>query len=367
MSGSDGCRGAQVSVAESSPSTTAISTSDLYKKGLCDYGVNVADGCRHGCSFCYVRSSPPIRYDPGGKYANAGIDDPAGDWGNFVLYRDGVVEATARDCQRISDDDWRTTERGQGVVGVSFLTDCYMDPRAAKLTRGVVAAIVGHHRPVRVLTRNPKLLADLHGDFYAALPSDLVTVGTSIPGLDAGKVRALERGTPPVEQRFRGLEALDDSVPTFVSMGPTYPSQDASDLRTLLATISDRLDPEVVFHEPLNPRSGNIGECIEQARACGESGLADALEAIRDRDNWRRYALRHLRDVQRAAEDVGQQVHLWPDETLAKNAPRDAREWCMAWRERPSPEAIGDGPACDDEYPGLPRMQSALDTFGGGE
>lgn len=345
-------------VQETSPSQTAISESNLNEKGLCDYVVNVADGCRHGCQFCYVPSMPAIWGDPGDKFAEAGIEEPADEWGDYALYRDDVVENTARDCQRLLPENWNTTERGQGVVGISFGTDCYMDKRAGELTRGVVETLVGHDRTARILTRNPKLLADLHGEFYESLPMENITVGSSIPSTDKFEVAAIEPAAPSLHQRIQGMESLRN-IPTFVSMSPTYPTQDYSDLEDTLEHIHRRIRPSVVFHEPINPRSGNIEKCIQQARESGQETLARELERITDREAWRLYALQQLRDVQVAAKRVGQRVHLWPDKDLVKNAPTSSqREWCRAWRERPSPERIGDGPHCEEPYPEVPEIRA---------
>lgn len=342
-----------------SPSQTALSESNLNEKGLCDYVVNVADGCSHGCQFCYVPSMPSIWGDPGDKFADAGIDDPADEWGNYALYREDVVENTAKDCQRLLPDNWNVTERGQGVVGISFGTDCYMDKRAGELTRGVVETLVGHGRAVRILTRNPRLLASLHGDFYAELPSDQITIGCSIPAIPSrGKqqVEAIEPGAPALTHRLNGLMNLSN-VPRFVSMSPTYPTMGYSDIEATLEEIKLSLSPSVVFHEPINPRSGNIEKCIEQARESGQDALARKLEAITNDADWRLYALQQLRDAQVAAKRVGQRIHLWPDKDLAKNAPtKEQREWCRAWRERPTPEGIGDGPACREPYPEVPEI-----------
>lgn len=345
-----------VSVTGTSPSQTALSESDLNEKGLADYVVTVADGCTHGCKFCYVPSGPSIWADPGDKFADAGIDDPAGEWGDYALYRDDVVANTAEDCQRLLPDGWRTTRRGQGVVGVSFHTDCYMDPRAGELTAGVVKTLVGHGRDVRILTRNPRLLASLHGDLYSGLPLKQVTIGSSIPSLDEQAVAAIEPQAPAIEHRLQGLAELRNTQ-RFVSMSPTYPTMEYADLRRTLEVIERRVSPSVVFHEPINPRSGNIEACVEQAREAGQHDLARALERIRNRDTWRLYALQQLRDVQVAATQVGQRVHLWPDEDLVENAPTEAqREWCRAWRQRASPERIGDGPACEEPYPEVPEI-----------
>lgn len=361
-------------IRESSPSQTAISESKLNKKALCDYVINVAEGCRHGCRFCYVPSTPALRMDPGGKLEDAGVDDARDEWGEYVLYRDDVVQNTADDCRRL-DGKWKTTDRGQGVVGLSFATDCYMDDRVAELTKGAVTALVGHNRTARILTRNPTLLESLHGEFYGSLESGSVTIGSSIPSLDSGNVAVMEPNSPPVEQRLRGLEALRErhpSVPLYVSMSPTYPTQDYSDVRQLLKELSDRLNPSVVFHEPINPRGGNLDACIEYARANNRDELARGLETITDRDEWRRYALQQLANVQRAATEVEQSVHLWPDTDLVENAPTaEQREWCQAWRDRPSPERIGDGEACLDLYPEIPEIdaheQGTLERYRGND
>lgn len=361
-------------IRESSPSQTAISESKLFKKGLCDYVINVADGCTHGCSFCYVPSMPSIWGDPGDKFADAGIDDPSDDWGGYALYRDDVVENTARDCQRLLPEKWRVTGRGGGVVGISFGTDCYMDPRAGELTQGVVNTLVGHDRVARILTRNPKLLADLHGEFYEALPAGAVTIGSSIPTLNVEDAAAIEPGAPPIGYRIRGLASLD--VPTFVSMSPTYPTQGYDEIEALLRELKREIEPTVVFHEPINPRSGNFEKCVDSARLAGQDDLAGELDRLRDAEHWRRYALRQLRDAQLAAEEVGQLIHLWPDERLLPSLDDDgqpenptlAEAWCQAWRERPTPEAMGESPACVDPYPDVPEIdtteQGELGRFG---
>jgi hypothetical protein len=86
-----------------SPSQTALSESDLNEKALCDYVVNVADGCSHGCKFCYVPSMPQIWGDPGDKFAEAGIEDPSDEWGDYALYREDVVANTATGSEHIDD------------------------------------------------------------------------------------------------------------------------------------------------------------------------------------------------------------------------------------------------------------------------
>lgn len=358
------------SISGKSPSQTALSESKLKKKALCDYVVNVADGCSHGCKFCYVPSTPGVRMDPGGKFEDAGIEDVREEWGDYSLYREDLPQNLADDCQRLQDT-WNRTRRGQGVVGISFATDCYMDARAAGITEWAVRILTGHQRSVRLLTRNPKLAADLHGDLLGALGAQgLLTAGASIPSVREDEVAAIEANAPPVEHRLAGLSALEDAgVPVYVSMSPTYPTHDEAAIRETMEAIDDHVSPTVIFHEPINPRGGNFDACVSGARDAGEDELADALEAIRSADEWTHYAVQQLRFVQELGEEMDLPVHLWPDDRLLSDTGSAAVEkWCQAWRDRPSPEEIGNGVACSDPYPSMSSSigagsQASFDAF----
>jgi len=79
-------------------------------------------------------------------------------------------------------------------------TDCYQDRRTAQITRGCVVELVDHGFPVRILTRSPAVVRDLDVFEWAVERSQnqdgkLIRVGSSIPCLDEGQVRAIEPGT----------------------------------------------------------------------------------------------------------------------------------------------------------------------------
>lgn len=354
-----------------SPSTTALSESGLNEKALCDYVLNVAEGCSHGCRFCYVPSTPPYRFDPGDKLEDAGIDDPRAEWGEYVLYRDDLVDHLEDQLDSIGE--WRTTERGQGVVGISFGTDAYMDERAGELATSAAETLVEHGKPVRILTRNPRLADQLFGERLAALAErGELTVGTSVPGFDDEKIAVLEPNAPPVSARLRDLESLDSrGIPVYVSMSPVYPAMGKADLRETLETIVDHVDPTVIFTEPINRRGGNLEACAEAAEDAGYEHLAARLESIQNEQRWLEYAAVFFGSVQRLAEEdwFDSPIHLWPDEQLIKIVSDDMAEWLRAWKKRPSPETVGDGPACTDGYPETlydepTRMEQAdLDSF----
>jgi len=332
------------------PTAAVLSESGLNTKHLCDYVINVATGCRHGCKFCYVPSTPAVRTRPDMLKEHADVDNPQLEWGEYVLYRDGLGERLAEHLPR--KRSWKDTRRGAGVVGISFATDCYMDGRAGEITRNVVQALADNERYARVLTRNPILALQDLKTFQEA--GEYVTIGSSIPCLSASQVQSIEPRAPAPKHRLRGLKEFNDhGVQTFVSMSPTYPTLDRDDLRNLLERIA-KCDPAVIFHEPINPRGGNFDMTVQAARESGELELANQLEALRDRETWLQYSLNHLAAIQEIGGELDLPVHLWPDKWQVNLADDDVTEWLQAWKTRQSPEPFGGRTLPDTTLPEIP-------------
>lgn len=332
------------------PTEAVLSESGLNDKHLCDYVINVATGCRHGCKFCYVPSTPAIRTRPDMLEGEVDVNNPQKEWGNYVLYRDDIVDRIDGILER--KRTWRQTDRGCGVVGISFATDCYMDGRAGAITREVVQALADHDRFARVLTRNPILA--LQDDDMFRDAGEHVTIGSSIPCLDPGKVGAIEPRAPSPEHRLRGLEEFNQmGVNTFVSMSPTYPTMDRSEMRQQLKRVAS-CNPDVIFHEPINPRSGNIQMTVAAAQEAGKSGLAAALDRIRDRDSWIEYSLTQFRWMQELGTELDLPIHLWPDSSLINFTDGEISRWLQYWRERRSPEQFAGRPPKIEPMPEIP-------------
>jgi DNA repair photolyase len=332
------------------PTDAILSESGLNSKHLCDYVINVATGCRHGCKFCYVPSTPAVRARPDMLKEHADVDNAQREWGNYVLYRDELPERLENHLNR--KRTWKQTDFGCGVVGISFATDCYMDGRAGKITRGVVDTLASHDRYARVLTRNPILALQDVDVFQNA--GKYVTVGSSIPSFRTDEILALEPQAPAPKHRLRGLKEFNDhGVQTFVSMSPTYPTQDRDDLREHLTRLAE-CDPAVIFHEPINPRGANFEMTVNAARDAGENELAKKLDALRDREQWVEYAIRQFHTVQELGEELGLPVHLWPDKQLIKYAPEDEANWLKEWRNRQSPEEFANRPIPASAMPRTP-------------
>lgn len=323
------------------PAKVVLSESGLYHKSLCDYVINVASGCSHGCKFCYVPSTPNISARKDMLEDRTGIDDTQKEWGNYLLYRDDLPERLGRKLER--KQKWNTTERGRGVVMLSSGTDCYQDRRTAQITRGCVAELVKHRIPVRILTRSPAVVRDI--DLYkkaveVSEEGELVRIGSSIPCLNEEHVSAIEPNAPVPSARLNALQRLsDEGVPVYVSMSPTYPTQTREDLEELIAQFS-ALNPEVVFHEPINPRGGNFRMTIEAARKAGNDKLADELENLLNRDYWVDYSLKHMRWAQEAGKKYDVDVHTWPDKQVISHVDSDLGKSLREQRKKPSPESF---------------------------
>lgn len=337
------------------PTKALLSESGLNSKHLCDYVINVATGCRHGCKFCYVPSTPNIRARPDMLNDELGVDNGQKEWGSYVLYRDDLPEKLDAHLDR--KQTWKHTENGCGIVGISFHTDCYMDGRSGKITRGVVETLANHDQYARILTRNPILaLQDL--DVFEAA-GDHVTIGSSIPSMDADRVAAIEPRAPSPQHRVQGLrEFADASVNTFVSMSPTYPTQSRDDLREQLELVAE-CDPDVVFHEPINPRGGNFEMTVQAAREAEQFELAQALEQLTDLDRWVEYAVQHLKTVQELGEELDVPIHLWPDKELVRRTESPVSDWLSGWRARQSPEEFAGRNTPDIRMDRTPSFQRA--------
>jgi DNA repair photolyase len=333
------------------PTEAVLSESALSVHGVCDYVVNVATGCRHGCAFCYVPSTPPVRARQDMIRDRVGVDAPREDWGDYVLYRDDLPARLDAHLDR--KRTWTDTDRGRGIVGVSFSTDPYMDDRAAAIATEVVRVLADHQKHVRVLTRNPtRALRDL--DVFRDA-GEYVTIGTSIPSLDAESVRALEPRAPDPASRLDALQSFADAgVQVYALASPTYPDLDEAGLRALLERIA-AVDPAVVFHEPFNARSARVEATLEAVRDLGSQPLASAFERLTDTDAWIEYALDHSRQVQAIAADLDLPIHLCPHWHLVQATDGETEAWFRAWRERRPPEPFAGGSPPETPPPAPPE------------
>jgi len=329
------------------PTKATISESRLYEKSLCDYVVNVATGCRHGCKFCYVPTTPG--YEGRAEMLNeqADVEDLQKEWGNYLLYRDDLPERLHQELEATGKDGLNETDRGHGVVMLSSGTDPYQDRRAAQISHAAIHELISYDIPVRVLTRSSIVIQDV-GLFRDA--GNRITVGSSIPSFDEELVKVLEPGAPPPLTRWEALDMLQlEGIPVYVSMSPTYPTMDEHGLHRLLTRFK-ALGPQVVFHEPINPRGENFEIMIETLEEAGFSSQAEEFRRLLDVDEWVEYALKQLNWVQQKAQDLdAPPVHSWPDRELVRATSGPLHDQLAAMRQSPSPETFDDKKSPDHD------------------
>ena len=174
-----------------------LQKSALSKKSLCDYVINVASGCLHGCTFCYVPSTPAIRTRQS-DFVKQGVGDPQMDWGKYLFIREEVPGKLREKLSR--QRSWHETPSGRGVVLLCSGTDPYQNGKVAKVTRKTVEVLLEYGKRVRILTRSPLWINDLD---ILAHPD--VTIGMSIPYLEDDLSKQIEPYAPLPSLRLKAL------------------------------------------------------------------------------------------------------------------------------------------------------------------
>lgn len=279
-----------------------LQKSGLNKKGLCDYVINVASGCLHGCTFCYVPSTPVIRTRQ--KYfEKQGVPNPQMDWGKYLFVREGIADQLELTLSR--KKTWHVTDGGQGVVMLCSGTDPYQNQQTAKVTREVIEVLVKYKKDVRILTRSPLWLRDLD-----LLKSPYVSVGMSLPMLDDNFSRIIEPFAPPPSERYKAmLKGHAAGVRQYVAIAPTPPTTQFKDFLQLISKVK-KINPEVIFWEPINARGTNGKRMLA-------AGL-DFVKSVMHRDSWAQNFINQWQDIERAANKLDCQhlLHIWADPDL---------------------------------------------------
>lgn len=298
-----------------------LQQSSLSKKGLCDYVVNVASGCLHGCTFCYVPSTPAIRTKQA-QLREKGVSDPQMDWGQYLFIREEVPEKLEQILSR--KKSWHQTPAGRGVVLLCSGTDPYQNKQTADITRRAVQALLKHNKRVRILTRGLLWLNDLD-----ILVNPNVIVGMSLPNLNDDFSRQIEPKAPPPSERYKALhEGHKAGCRLYVAAAPTPPMMELEDFKRHLDKLME-VAPEVIFWEPINARGTN-----------GKRMLAAGLEftkGVMSQKSWAASFKKQWDEIEAAAESIGckEYLHIWPDRELKGYVDLTKLEY---WWDRPTVE-----------------------------
>lgn len=298
-----------------------LQKSGLNKKGLCDYVINPALGCTHGCGFCYVPSTPGVRFKS--KWLDdQGVDNPQLDWGKYLFVRNIIPNL---EKQLSKSKIWETTPSGKGVVLFSSTTDPFQNKRVAQITVEAVKILIKHKKRIRILTRSP-----IWTNYLDTLVHPNVTVGMSLPTLDDQLSRKLEPKAPFPRHRYQALQkGYEAGCRLFVAVAPTAPSMNQEDFIRHLEAIA-KLEPEVIFWEAINVRGQNV-QRLRQA------GLEDIAEKLATKDGWANNFMQQWGYFENAVYTLGLQdkQHPWPDTALKSYVSEEALN---KWFYKPTPE-----------------------------
>ncbi|NWF61597.1 MAG: radical SAM protein [Fischerella sp.] len=279
-----------------------LQESELNKKGLCDYVINVASGCLHGCTFCYVPSTPAIRARQS-QLKDKGVDNPQMDWGQYLFVRQEIPQKLEKILSR--KKAWRETRSGQGVVLLCSGTDPYQNNQTASVTRSVVEILLKYNKKVRILTRSPLWVKDID-----ILKHKNVTVGMSLPYLDDDLSRQIEPHAPSPSLRYEAmLEGYKAGCRLYVAVAPTPPNMALDDFKRHLEKVMC-INPEVIFWEPINARGSNGKRMVA-------AGL-DFAASVMTKKSWAECFIRQWEYMETAATELGcfDKLHIWVDPGL---------------------------------------------------
>ncbi len=310
-------------------SPAVIAPNNFVYKSLSNWAFNVAVGCSHGCSFCYVPSAATIKQAV--RLAEYGVRDPDVEWGDYVLLRpwdEGKFLASLRIAEATPK---RSLKRdGNRAVIYCSTTDPYQafrhpDPVRRKELAQAAQFLVRRSLElirdkstlnVRILTRSPMATRDF--DLFRSFGKRLV-FGMSLPTLRNDLSKVYEPFAPAPSTRLATLRAAREAgLHVYVAVAPTYPECDEDDLRTTLKAIAE-LKPITIFHEPINVRAENVARIAAQAELLG---IRLKTEVFDTRESWQNYAIGALHTVSILAKELGLQnrLHLWPDKSLGSES-----------------------------------------------
>ena len=321
--------------------SAVIAPNNFKFKSLSNWSYNIAMGCRHGCSFCYVPSTATIKQETNlekvpGLIPQQWIDERLagkhwGDshWGEFTFVRSWDEKDFRASLRRAvkAKNEGKLTPDGNAAIMLCTTTDPYQalgGPNAAilrELLKNVVRnaleiILEESDLNVRILTRSPAAERDF--DLFKRFAEQhRILFGMSLPTFDRSLSKIYEPSAPGPEAKFKTLQhAVQEGIPVYVAMAPTLPDEGEAELRETISRIMS-LNPVTLFHEPINLRAENLARIEAKAHSLGRSVRSDVF---RSRERWREYAFEQFALVDKICNELGVPegvLHQWPDEDLA--------------------------------------------------
>lgn len=186
------------------------------------YSINPYQGCEHGCTYCYARTTHTYWGYSAGS-----------DFERVILVKKKAAELLNA---RLSSGRWKPE-----LIALSGNTDCYQPAdRRFGITRELLKVFLAHRHPVSLITKNSLILRDL--DLLKELNKhNLLRVTLSITTLNEKVRSVMEPRTASVYQRLKTLEVLVGAgIPVSVNMAPIIPGINSHEVHNLVAEVGRR-------------------------------------------------------------------------------------------------------------------------------
>jgi len=205
-----------------------------------NWSMNPYQGCEHGCSYCYARTTHEYWGYSGGV-----------DFEQKILVK---KDAAVLLGQKFKSRSWK----GEGIM-LSGNTDCYQPiERKLKVTRQLLEVCLKHRNPVGIITKNSLVTRDI--DILSQMAKlRLAHVILSITTLDDELRRKLEPRTSSVKSKLQTIEKLAKAgIPVSIMMAPIIPAINSHEIMAMAKAISN------AGAQAMNYTIVRLNGCVEQ-------------------------------------------------------------------------------------------------------
>lgn len=262
-------------------------TREFEKKHLASFAINCGIKCGHDCRYCSTGAM--LRMHNGFKVSG---ENPFGN--GYAIVDPTTPERVARDARRI---------RHRSLVQLCTVVDAWApEAQEHQIGRRCLDAILSEPGwSVRILTKNAAVREDF--DFIEKY-RDRVLVGLSLTATP-DQTRAavvLEPNASTTEERMLAMtEAAARGLRTYGMLCPLLPGvADSPEQIDRLVRFAVDCRAEEIFAEAVNPRGPGLRLCQETLEKSGLPRVAAAVAGIRKREEWSRYVVNLIANVQQS-------------------------------------------------------------------
>jgi len=185
-----------------------------------DYSMNPYQGCEHGCTYCYARTTHQF------WGYSAGLD-----FESKIVIKENAVKLLRK---KLTSPTYKAAP-----IMLSGNTDCYQPiEQKMKITRALLETLWEFRHPVSIITKNAMILRDL--DILRPMAQhNLVKVNISLNTLDDRLRQKLEPRASSVFTRLRTIKHLAlEGIPVSVLVAPIIPGLNDHQIMPLVRTLA---------------------------------------------------------------------------------------------------------------------------------